>query len=69
MGQIRIKAPGGLLGYKRDGAGGGGGGPTYFLGIKFSIPAFLGVEDLTVYFFLGPKNLRVFFFWLEFPPG
>ena len=39
---------------------GGGGGPTYFLGLKFSTAAFFWVEDLTVYF-LGLKNLRVFF--------
>ena len=35
--------PGGILGYKRD-RGGGGGGLTYFFGSKFSTPVFFGLE-------------------------
>ena len=54
--------PGGVLGYKRDGGGGGwrGGVRRIFLGLKFSTPVFFGVEDLTVYFFGSEKSARIF---------
>ena len=50
--------PGGVLGYKRG--GGGGGVRCIFLGLKFSTPVFFGVEDLTVYFFGSEKSARIF---------
>ena len=59
--------PRGLLEYKREGVG-GGGGRRIFLGITFSIPVFLGVEDLTVYFF-GSEKICTYFFGFEFLPG
>ena len=43
------------------GGGGGGGGPTYFFGSKiFNSCIFLGVEDLTVYFFGSEKSACIF---------
>ena len=49
-----------LVGYSGiNVTGGGGGGPTYFLGLKFSTPVFFWVEDLTVYFFGSEKSARI----------
>ena len=37
-----------------------GGSDVFFLGLKFSTPAFFWVEDLTVYFFGSEKSARIF---------
>ena len=36
------------------------GGPTYFLGLKFSTPVFFWVKDLTMYFFGSEKSAHIF---------
>ena len=56
--QGKVLLPGGILGYKCD--GGGGGVRRIFLGLKFSTPVFFWVEDLTVYFFGSKKSARIF---------
>ena len=46
-----VNIPGGILGYKCD--GGGGGGPTYFFGSKiFNFCIFLGLKNLRVFFWV-----------------
>ena len=57
---FQVSAPGGVLGYKCDGGGGGGRVRCNFLGLKFSTPVFFWVEDLTVYFFGSEKSARIF---------
>ena len=51
----KARAPGGILGYKRDGEV-----RRIFLGLKFLTPVFFWVEDLTVYFFGSKKSARIF---------
>ena len=48
------------VGYSGINVTGGGGVQRIFLGLKFSTPLFLGVEDLTVYFGGSEKSARIF---------